>query len=479
MRGRPFIASCGLVLLAACGGGGAGAPGPPAGPALLRGTVAYVATECVDTLNSGATAHQQLRVIRGESEPRAIMDLPTLGADTPTGACTLLGLARFGPFFIAAGAFQRLAVSPDGSNVVFEVTDGVSQLPLTPLPPEQQGIFVMRADGSGVRRLGPASREATFRIVAQETVRINVFPGFEFSPDGETVAFTDIGPGPGGGETVQIFTLDLVTGARVQLTRLPPAPPTDPLFPPTCCAGFVDDETVAFLSVADPEGLNPDGAGTIFTVKTNGSGLKKLPVPIVVPGSQIVPTFSITGPRPNAALFFLPGEPVNNPGTRGGIVEVFAVEGDDLLQLTNFHRSDTSTPLLSPDRQRIFFVASADPFGTNPTTNCQIFSVDRIGADLRQLTSFSQDGTSENGCFFGPPPGCAVAFLGQDAQTHTLVTYSSCDPFGSNPYGSQIFAIRPDGSGLRQLTRLRGVVVAEDSITVELPGPFAFSVQPD
>ena len=475
MKSHVLLTATCFAALCACGGGD-GTPPTPVGPAALNGTVAYVATECVDTLDA-TSAHQQLRIIRGEHVPLSVLDLPTLGADAPIGACTLLGLARFGPFFITVGAFQRLAVSPDGSRVVFEVTDDISLLPLTPHPPEQQGIFVIQADGTGLRRLGPASREPTFRLTTDETAKINLFPGFAFSPDGSSVTYTDLVSDVDGADVAQVFLLDLETGRRVQLTQLPLPPPTDPLFAPTCCPGFVDDETVAFLSVANPDGLNPNADAAIFTVKTDGSLLRRLPVPMVVPGSVIVPAFAITGPRPTATLFFLPGEPVNIPGTRGGIVEVFTVDGDNLLQLTNFHRSDTSTPLLAADGQHVFFVASADPFGTNPTTNCEIFSIDRNGADLRQISHVGSDETSVNGCFFGPPPGCAVAFLGQDHVTQTLITYSSCDPLGANPYGSQIFALRQDGSGLRQLTQLRGVVPTDTSVTVELPGPFAFSTE--
>jgi hypothetical protein len=36
--------------------------------------------------------------------------------------------------------------------------------------------------------------------------------------------------------------------------------------------------------------------------------------------------------------------------------------------------------------------------------------------------------------------------------------------------------MRPDGSGLRQLTAARGFAVAADgTVTAELPGPFAYS----
>jgi hypothetical protein len=52
---------------------------------------------------------------------------------------------------------------------------------------------------------------------------------------------------------------------------------------------------------------------------------------------------------------------------------------------------------------------------------------------------------------------------------------STCDPLGTNPHdGAQVFAMRPDGSGLRQLTATRGIIhEADQTISMELPGPFA------
>jgi len=63
-----------------------------------------------------------------------------------------------------------------------------------------------------------------------------------------------------------------------------------------------------------------------------------------------------------------------------------------------------------------------------------------------------------------------------DKVTGTLLFGSSCDPVGSNPFGDQIFAMRRDGSGLRQLTATRGITVDPDgTVRVELPGPFAYA----
>jgi Tol biopolymer transport system component len=154
-----------------------------------------------------------------------------------------------------------LAVSPDGSTVVFEVTDDFAILPLARVPPEQEGIFMVRADGSRLRRLGPASREAGFRVVLDPATPtgINTFlvPTLDFSPDGRRVVFTDIGPGPAGEDAAQVVALDLASGRRTQVTHLPSGVPPDPLFPVTCCPSFIDDDTISFSTFTDPDGSKP------------------------------------------------------------------------------------------------------------------------------------------------------------------------------------------------------------------------------
>ena len=52
--------------------------------------------------------------------------------------------------------------------------------------------------------------------------------------------------------------------------------------------------------------------------------------------------------------------------------------------------------------------------------------------------------------------------LVRDNVTGTLLFESGCDPVGSNPLGDQIFAVRSDGSGLRQLTATRGMTIDPD-----------------
>jgi hypothetical protein len=416
------------------------------------------------------------------------MEVPwTAPVPDPLGLCQLYGESRDGFASVVVGAFQRLGVSPDGSAVVFEVTTDVAVFPLASVPAEQQGFYLVRADGSGLRRLGPASREAAFRLYpapgSPAGFGFVISSRVAYSPDGRTIAFTDLGPGPAGEDFIQIVTLDLVSGRRTQVTHLQSASPPVPGFPATGGGPrFLTNETISFFTVANPDGLNPAGDFVAFSVKTDGTGLRKLPAPVVVPGSRVVPIFQVTGGGANRAplTLSLPGSPVNPNPFLAAIQEVFLLDGKNLLQLTNFRRADTNARLLSANGQRVFFVASADPLGANPTENCQLFSIDTLGAHLRQVTHFREGDQAVNGCFAGPPPGCYLGnlFVLQDPVTRTIVFDSSCDPLGTNPYGGQLFAMRPDGSGLRQLTATRGFTTdADGAVTVELPGPFAYSAR--
>src|SRR5262245_36060453 len=184
-------------------------------------TLAYVVSKC-----TADAFHQTLQVRHGECDPITVLDFPE-PVEGPLD-CALVGSFRFGyassPIL---GAFQRMGVSRDGRHVVFEVTDDFAATHLLP-PGQQNGIFIVRADGRGLRRLGPASRDPSFRFASDPAfpigLRVGLWIPFTFSRDGGAVVLTDLGPGPAGEEAVQIFTLDVVTGERKQLTHLPVVP---------------------------------------------------------------------------------------------------------------------------------------------------------------------------------------------------------------------------------------------------------------
>jgi hypothetical protein len=393
----------------------------------------------------------------------------------------LIGFQRQAASCARVGVFHRLGVSPDGSQVVFEVTDE-DQLTLFPrntLPAEQKGIFAVRADGTGLRRLGPPSRDPPYLCLGSLYACYQSRPFFVFSPNGRAVAYTDRGPSRDNEDAIQIFTLDLATGDATQMTQLPPATRLDPFPDDTCCPFFTDDRTITFLTFADVNGENPNREKISVAVNTGAPGeLTVAPPPVVLPGSQLQSIFHITGPEVGVALLTLPGQSAGPfPGLP--IQEVFTISGDNVLQLTTFGRYDTNGPTLSADGQRVFFGASGDPLGTNPTENCQIWSDDRNGGDLRQLTHLQevpegQKSVAGCGSLLPRGAGCTVYFVGRDTQTDELVFVSGCDPFGTNPNGLQVFAVHQDGSGLRQLTNARGYTSdASGAVMVDLPYPFA------
>jgi hypothetical protein len=197
------------------------------------------------------------------------------------------------------------------------------------------------------------------------------------------------------------------------------------------------------------------------------------------------------GSSPNVVILPLDRPPVGPPAPSTlaafpFVLEVFLLGGDQLLQLTNESRNDVSGAVLTADSRRVVSSASANPpthgvdgavIPRNPSNNCQLFSIDRNGGDLRQLTDFRETEISTIGCYFGSERvGCTATFVDVDRVTGTVVFSSTCDPLGGNPHGSQIFAMRPDGSGLRQITTASGLLVEPDGgEALELVGPHAYS----
>src|SRR4029453_16538300 len=98
--------------------------------------------------------------------------------------------------------------------------------------------------------------------------------------------------------------------------------------------------------------------------KTDATGAYVPHATAALQGSRIVPTFSVT--RPRGVPFIIP--------VGGRNPEVFYSDGRNILQLTNFGRPDLGSwsagPAVASERgHRVFFAASADPFGDNEYNN--------------------------------------------------------------------------------------------------------------
>ncbi|MEW6271517.1 MAG: hypothetical protein AB1689_19725 [Thermodesulfobacteriota bacterium] len=483
------------MLVVACGGGGGGGSDAPSGPAAFR-TVAYVYNECRDDPDGRTFAiRQEVRVLRDDgTESGALVTvdafaaegLPAhplpgpiephcVGAVRDLSVCAFYGVARDGSNGVMVGVYQRLAVTPDGSAVVFEKTDDFSAYGADRfLPPEEEGIFHVRADGTGRRRLGAASREASFRAGKATTnaamCDVSSQDTFGISPDGRHVSFTDLGPDPSGNHALQVVAVDLDTGARralTQLEHLDPAPDF-PLQPSVVSFGFIDDDTVLYRT-------RTVAGATPYLVSLDASPPQKIELGALSPsGGDLGDGFHISGGRAGTQTFTfsIAPEVAEYPPNTDLVREVLWFDAESsYLELTNFRRGDTRAGALSVDGEHVFLNASTNRLGTNPEKSCQLFSIDVTGAELLQLTHGPE--TAE-GCNL-EPPSCDFQILGQDVVTKSVLFVSTCDLANRRtPFGEGVFAIRPDGSGLRLLTPLRGGEIGVPS-AAELAGPVAFS----
>jgi hypothetical protein len=116
------------------------------------------------------------------------------------------------------------------------------------VPPEQKGIYVVHADSSSLRRLGPASRAPCWTPGSTPCF-------FAFSPNGRTVTYFDLDRAQPQLDAPQVFTLDVDTGETTQLTHLPAATPRSRALAPFG-AQFLNAETINFKSYANPPTQN-------------------------------------------------------------------------------------------------------------------------------------------------------------------------------------------------------------------------------
>jgi hypothetical protein len=298
---------------------------------------------------------------------------------------------------------------------------------------------------------------------------------FSFSPNGRFVAFTDRGPGPDGIEAAQIVVMRLPQGERTQVTRFIASHQGNPMGPDVY-ALFLDDDTLGVYGYGQ-------GGSDYFTVRPNGEDLRPIDVPdLGIGGGTIVSGFQVAGTFGTTVAVQFGDMEATDP-VPGKANELLLYAGPHrLLQLTRFQRSDTQAGPSLNTGDRVFFLASENRHDMNPMNACQLFSIDRLGGHLRQVTRFASPARSTTGCIGGSddPREWRVAQTAPpwfDPRARTLVFDGTADPYGLHPVGLQVFAARRNGSGLRQLTNYRGMEgsAAAGTLSVELPGPIATS----
>jgi len=149
-----------------------------------------------------------------------------------------------------------------------------------------------------------------------------------------------------------------------------------------CCDLTVSDDGqwTAFVSAADPLGQNPDGGDDVFLASIDGVTIRQL-TNRPAGDSRLDPLLSGSG---NRVLYMDTTDPLGtNPG---GLPQLFLVgaDGAGLTQLTTITNADAGFCgfTISDDGGRISFASTDDPSGM-----CQLFRVDPDGSNLVQLTT--------------------------------------------------------------------------------------------
>jgi len=231
--------------------------------------------------------------------------------------------------------------SPDGRMLVFASGQD-----------DDKNIFVMNADGTGLRQLTHTVNDKSLRENGEPVVKINAVPSF--SPDGEKVIYKRSGirrKRSMGGEMVShwdVYEADIATGTEKRLTDY------------------------RYYMMTRPSYL-PEGQGFIFS----GSGSKGAGIPEEMDaknGNEIMlmklgqkhpqrafehPTFA-TNPTisPNGAIAFV-SRTNEYDGTKGSYTyDIFIHQDGQTRRLTTEKFAIIASPFMSFDGSKVVFLAS-------------------------------------------------------------------------------------------------------------------------
>jgi Tol biopolymer transport system component len=260
-------------------------------------------------------------------------------------------------------------VSADGSTIAFLKSTGLFG---------GDQVWTVGSDGSG---LAQVTNLATGGAA-----------GPSLSGDGQTLVFSaDSDPTGGNADgSAEIFRIDsdgsgiaqLTSGATDSASQRPVLAQAAPV--------------VVFDSNADLTGGNLDLSREIFKVGLDGTGLVQLT-------DGVLDTTSRT-PRVDASgtwVVFESNADMDGGNPDGGF-EVWRVrtDGAGLERITGDPVQESGSPDISGAGDLVTFTSAADPLGTNPELNAEIFTWDPAGTTFNQLTAFAE-GSSGGGRLSG------------------------------------------------------------------------------
>jgi TolB protein len=197
------------------------------------------------------------------------------------------------------------------------------------------------------------------------------------------------------------------------------------------------------LSDEDPD-WSPDGSKVAFercqaacqvwTIKANGTGLKRLGCST---HDCVMPTWS---PNGKLIAFARAWGGVQNDQVKFAEIFVMTARGGGIRQVTHVttgkpFSADSGHPAWSPNGKQLVFEVRNSKSG-DPAKGRAVFIVNADGSELRQLTPWELNG---GGKLDWSPDG-------------KLVLFSSVSPAREGSHAN-LYTIRPDGTGLKQLTK--------------------------
>ncbi|HYP14852.1 MAG TPA: hypothetical protein VEQ63_13070 [Bryobacteraceae bacterium] len=397
-----------------------------------------------------------------------------------------------------SGGDYRPAWSPDGQWIAFtsdRETDGArAHTPTTtgPFGPEQSTqIYIVKADGSGLRRLSGSEGSAG---------------GACWSPDGKRVVFYEASRTDwrtmsrdfaGSAATSQIISIELATGVRQVLTSGPGR---------KIAPKWLGGGEIAYIRGEENEKpgarerVNYRSGGIAFTDGTPGPRGDFSSVDWSRDGKRIVFYREVESEWPPVVPVFS-----HDPRfrlVRTGVFPSYSPDGSSVVAHTAFaglfrnsimlmdadgkHRrvifehptKNSVAPAWSPSGDLIAFGLGAYNAGTRAGAESHIVTIAPDGSNLRALTP----GHGNNGFPSWSPDGKRIVYRSADGkrkglrildaqsgETRELTSGAWNDNFPAwSPLGDlivfasdrdgdwELYTIRPDGSGLRRLTNVPG-----------------------